>query len=292
MIRPIRLILLVSTFALFATIAACEGPLLVIIPTTLPNGIEGDSYSQQLMSDAGGGEDWQIVSGRLPAGLVLERSSGFIAGVPAESGSFSFSVVAQQGGLSVRNGERSFGLIVVPKLTLGGTIDAARQNEPYSEQLDVAGGTPPYSFELVGLPGGIAFDNADGTFSGTPTQPDSGRTIRATVSDSGMPPQIVTRDLFFEIKPPSVMITTTTLPDGNTGIFYSQEVMAVAGFTPYSFSITAGVLPNGLSLPTNRRTGVISGIPSQAGSFTFSIEVRDSDSPASVDSREITIVIN
>lgn len=291
MIRPIRFAQLVLLLALCAPFAACEGPLLVILPATLPDGIEGDSYSQALTTD-GGGAEWQIVSGRLPAGLVLERSSGIIAGVPAEVGTFSISVVAMQGGLTIRSGERSFGITIIPKLTLGGTIDAARQNEPYSEQLDVAGGTPPYSYEVIGLPGGIVFNNSDGTFSGTPTQPDNGRTIRATVSDNGSPPQIVTRDLFFEIKPPAVMITTTTLPDGNAGIFYSQEVMAVAGFTPYSFAITAGVLPNGLSLPNNRRTGVISGIPTQAGSFTFTIEVTDSDSPASIDSREITIVIN
>lgn len=292
MIRRSKSIKLVLCLALCALFAACTGPLLVILPTTLPNGIEGDSYSQTLTTDAGGGEDWQIVSGRLPAGLVLERSSGLIVGVPAETGSFSFSVVATTGGFSIRNGERSFGLTIVPKLTLGGTIDPARQNEPYSEQLDVAGGTPPYSFELVGLPGGIVFDDSDGSFSGTPTQPDNGRTIRATVTDSGTPPQVVTRDLFFEIKPPAVMITTTALPDGTAGVFYSQEVMAVAGFTPYSFAITNGVLPNGLSLPNNRRTGVISGIPTQTGSFTFTIEVTDSDSPASVDTQEITIVIN
>ncbi|MCB9855540.1 MAG: putative Ig domain-containing protein [Phycisphaerales bacterium] len=292
MIRSSQSMKLVLLLALCATIGACEGPLLVILPTTLPDGIEGSSYSQALMTDAGGGEDWQIISGSLPLGLVLERSSGFIAGVPAETGVFSFSVVASQGGFTIRSGERSFGLTILPKLTLGATIDAARQNEPYSEQLDVNGGTPPYSYQLVGLPGGIIFNDTDGTFSGTPTQPDSGRTIRATVSDSGVPPQVVTRDLFFEIKPPAVMITTTTLPDGTTGIFYSQEVMAVAGFTPYSFAITAGVLPNGLSLPTNRRTGVISGIPTQAGSFTFTIEVTDDDSPASMDAREITLVIN
>lgn len=292
MIRPLQSIKIVLLLALCAPFAACEGPLLVILPTTLPNAIEGDSYGQALSTDAGGGEEWQIASGRLPSGLVLERSSGFIAGVPAETGSFSFSVVAMQGGFTIRTGERSFSLTVVPKLTLGGTLDAARQNEAYSEQLDVAGGTTPYSYEVIGLPGGIAFDDSDGSFSGTPTQPDDGRTIRATVTDSGTPPQVVTRDIFFEIKPPAVMITTTSLPDGTTGVFYSQEVMAVAGFTPYSFAITDGVLPNGLSLPNNRRSGVISGTPTQAGSFTFTIEVTDDDSPASMDSREFTIVIN
>ncbi|MCA9255787.1 MAG: putative Ig domain-containing protein [Phycisphaerales bacterium] len=292
MIRPNRWMSLLITVALCAPFAACEGPLLVILPGTLPDGVEGDAYNQALMTDAGGGEEWGIISGSLPAGLVLERSTGFIVGVPAQTGVFSFSVVATQGGFSIRNGERSFGLTILPKLTLGSTIDAARQNEPYSEQLDVAGGTPPYAYEVIGLPGGIVFNDTDGSFSGTPTQPDSGRTIRATVTDSGSPPQVVTRDFFFEIKPPAVMITPSSLPDGTTGVFYSQEVMAVAGFTPYSFAITAGVLPNGLSLPTNRRTGVISGIPTQAGSFTFTIEVTDSDSPASVDAQEITLVIN
>ncbi len=275
-----------------ACVAGCEGPMLVIVPTSLPDGIEGSSYQQTLMTDAGGGESWQIISGRLPGGLVLNSSTGVISGVPSESGVFAFSVYSTQGGLTVREGERSFGITIIPRLVVSASLDAARQGEPYNEQIDVTGGTPPYTYQLIGLPGGIVFDATDGSLSGTPTQPDSGRTLRAVVTDSGTPPQVESRDIFFEVKPPSVRITTTALTDGSLGAFYSREVMAEGGFTPYSFRITAGVLPAGLSLPNNRRTGVISGIPTEQGTFNFTIEVTDDDTPASVDTADLTIEIH
>jgi len=292
MTRLLRRMKSICPIALIILLGSCEGPLLVILPTALPDGIEGTPYLQTLMTDAGGGESWQIASGRLPNGLTLGANTGTISGTPVETGSFAFSVVSTQGGFTIREGERSFGLVIIPRLAVGGTLDAARQGEPYMEQLDVTGGTPPYAYELVGLPGGIVFDNSDGSLSGTPTQPDPGRTVRATVTDSGAPPQVASRNIFFEIKPPSVRITTTSLPDGLQGFFYSNEVMAEGGFTPYSFRITAGVLPGGLSLPNNRRTGVISGIPTETGTFNFTIEVMDDDLPATLDTADLTIVID
>lgn len=290
--RLMRYLTILCTLALVAINTSCEGPLLVILPTSLPGGIEGTPYSQTLMTDAGGGESWRIISGRLPNGLTLSEGGGTISGTPIETGTFSFSVLSEQGGFTIREGERSFAIVILPRLVVGATLDAARQGEPYTESLDVSGGTPPYSYQLVGLPGGIVFDNSNGTLSGTATQPDDGRTVRATVTDSGSPPQVQSRDIFFEVKPPSVRITTTSLPDGIQGFFYSNEVMTEGGFTPYSFRITGGVLPNGLSLPNNRRTGVISGIPSETGTFNFTIEVTDDDLPATIDTADLTIIIN
>src|SRR5262245_10727460 len=57
--------------------------------------------------------------------------------------------------------------------------------------------------------------------------------------------------------PPPVVITTTSLPDGTTGIAVSETLSASGGVTPYTWSATN--LPNGLTLDPS--TGVISGIP-------------------------------
>ncbi len=279
--------------ALMACVAAaCEGPPLLILPTTLPNGIEAAAYSTSLMSDADGGANFTLIAGRLPTGLQLSSSTGMLTGTPIETGSFAFAIEARQGGFTVRVGTRDFALTIIPELQLAGSLPAARQAEEYDEMLTATGGVAPYTFQVIGLPGGIGFNNDTGMFSGTPTQPDDGRVIRATVSDSGAPMQTVTRDLFFEVKPLAVSITTNDLPNGITGIPYSAEVVAEDGLQPYSFSIVEGVLPNGLSLPNNRRTGVISGTPSVAGTFNFTIEVTDSDSPPTTASREFSVTIN
>jgi uncharacterized protein (TIGR03437 family) len=68
---------------------------------------------------------------------------------------------------------------------------------------------------------------------------------------------------------PVVSLSPPTLPSGTTGTPYNQTLSATGGTLTYSFSVTAGALPNGLTL--NAATGAISGTPSSAGIFTFTI---------------------
>ena len=70
--------------------------------------------------------------------------------------------------------------------------------------------------------------------------------------------------------------TAPTLPSGVAGVSYSQSLAAVGGTTPYTWSITTGSLPNGLSL--NSGTGAITGTPSSNGNFNFTVQVSDAAS--------------
>ena len=72
--------------------------------------------------------------------------------------------------------------------------------------------------------------------------------------------------------PPAV--TTASLPGGQAGLAYSQALTAAGGVSPYSWAVTAGSLPGGLSLAAG--TGVISGTPAAAGTSSFTITVTDS----------------
>ncbi|MCX8572875.1 Ig-like domain-containing protein [Aminobacter sp. MET-1] len=72
------------------------------------------------------------------------------------------------------------------------------------------------------------------------------------------------------------MSLPATLADGVVGRPYSQTLSATGGTAPYTFSITAGSLPTGLTL--NGATGVVSGTPSTAGTSTFTIAALDSRS--------------
>jgi hypothetical protein len=67
---------------------------------------------------------------------------------------------------------------------------------------------------------------------------------------------------------------TSTAPDGLVqGAAFSHTV-TVSGSQPITFSVSSGSLPTGLSL--NSTTGVISGTPTTAGSFTFTIQATNS----------------
>lgn len=64
------------------------------------------------------------------------------------------------------------------------------------------------------------------------------------------------------------------LSQGTVGTQYSNSLVAAGGSQPYSWLVSAGTLPDGLALNTG--TGVISGIPINAGSSSFTIKVTDS----------------
>ena len=69
-----------------------------------------------------------------------------------------------------------------------------------------------------------------------------------------------------------LQVTTTALPNGTNGVAYSQQLSAAYGKLPYSWTNSSGVLPSGLTLATN---GVISGTPTNSGTFNFTVKVAD-----------------
>lgn len=70
-------------------------------------------------------------------------------------------------------------------------------------------------------------------------------------------------------------VTCDNPPAGSVGVAYTHTFPAGGGFTPYTFSISAGALPPGLSL--NASTGVVSGTPTTSGIYFFTVMVTDAD---------------
>ena len=66
-------------------------------------------------------------------------------------------------------------------------------------------------------------------------------------------------------------ITTTSLSGGSLNVAYTATLAASGEVTPYTWSIASGALPTGLSLTSG--TGVISGTPTAAGTFSFTARV-------------------
>jgi hypothetical protein len=81
-------------------------------------------------------------------------------------------------------------------------------------------------------------------------------------------------------------VTTTSLGNANQNQSYSAGVAAGGGAVPYSWSLTAGALPAGLTLNSY---GVISGVPTAWGTFSFTVEATDASSPAQTATKQLTL---
>jgi hypothetical protein len=69
-------------------------------------------------------------------------------------------------------------------------------------------------------------------------------------------------------------VTGTTLPNATAGTAYTSRFTAAGGVPDYEFRVVSGSLPPGLILDSFE--GTVSGTPTTSGTFTFTIEVRDS----------------
>jgi hypothetical protein len=107
--------------------------------------------------------------------------------------------------------------------------------------------------------------------SGTPAGAGvQGFVVRCTDSAA----QFDTQSLSITINAPgSLTITTPSLPAATEGQPYSQPLAATGGTPPYSWSVTAGALPPGVTLSG---AGVIAGTPMAGGTFNFTAAVSDS----------------
>jgi len=246
---------------------------LVILTSALPAGTTASAYSVTLAASGGVTPyAWTLASGSLPSGLTLEGATGTISGTPAATGEFPVTVTVTdaQGAAASRS------LVIrifEPLRILTTALPEGTEGVAYQAQLQAAGGAPPYVFSVLSgeLPGGLALAG-DGSISGAPAA--SGEftfTVRVTDSVQLTHERVFTLKVF--LRP---AIITETLPDGRVGDAYSATLSAT-GRGPFNWSLSAGALPQGLSL--NAQTGAITGTPVQHGDFSIGITVTDGNQP-------------
>ncbi|WP_202731942.1 putative Ig domain-containing protein, partial [Achromobacter xylosoxidans] len=238
--------------------------------SSVPDTTYAKNYSEQF--DADGGTSpyvFSVANGVLPDGLSLDSATGEITGVAKKPGDFRFDLVAtdKEGYSGKRNT-----LISVSKPTIivsPTTLPAGKERLAYgSHQISASGGIEPYTYEIKGLPAGLTGEGD--TISGAPTEAGS-FDITINVKDSNGYEQPVTKTL--EIKSaPTITIDTTDLAAGKQNLDYgSHTVTASGGAAPYTYAIEG--LPAGLKADGN----TISGTPTEAGSFSITINVKDHD---------------
>ena len=111
------------------------------------------------------------------------------------------------------------------------------------------------------------------------------------MTDAGTPQQTASQALSITVTAPvpTLKVTTTSLPQGLIGAVYGQTLAASGGTAPYTWSISSGSLPPGLTLTPS--TGVLTGEFTSAGKSSFTVKVTDSSSPVQSATEALSITV-
>lgn len=234
------------------------------------------AYSQTFTASGGTGPyTIALTGGALPAGVSL--SGGTVSGSPTAPGSYAFTITATDTGSTGLGAPftvaQNYTLtvtaptIVFTPTTLPGTTAGAA----YAQTIAASGAVAPYTYALTAgaLPAGISLSSA-GSLSGTATSAGS---FALTVTATDANGQTASQSYSLVVAVPTLAITPATIPGATANSAYSQALSASGGVAPYSYALTAGALPAGLSLSS---AGLLSGTPTVSGTFNFSVTVTDS----------------
>jgi hypothetical protein len=283
-LRPARLGLILAVLASAAVAGSCgtdAGSLLTNPPSSLAvttaslaAGTVGTPYSQALQATGGSdGYVWTVLSGTLPAGLALS-SAGEVTGTPT---AVSTAVLNLQVASGTATATHVFILAITSAQAAGNAaisittsaLPGATLGVPYSQTLQSTGGsgTVVWSVLAGALPAGLSLSTA-GVVSGTPTL--AGTSAITVLVTSGVATATQNLSLVVSTTPASsVAITTTSIPSGTIGTFYSQTLKATGGSGTFIWTVATGALPSGLTLSA---AGIIAGIPTGLAVDSFTVQ--------------------
>ena len=258
-----------------------NAPTIAVSPASVPGGSVNSAYSQSFTASAGTAPYTYaitITSGSLPAGLAFHASTGVLSGTPTASGTVGFTVTAtdSSSGSGPYAGSRSYTLTVDQSAPVVGAVSAtvAANSSGNPITLDLSGGAADsVAIDAAATHGTASVSGTSVTY--TPTAGYSGTdsfTYTAPNAVGTSSPATVT----VTITAPALALSPAAgaLTDATAGTAYSDiNFLASNGTAPYTYAVTSGALPSGMSLSSG---GVLSGTPAAATAASFTITATDS----------------
>jgi hypothetical protein len=230
------------------------------------SGLPGSAYSDTIRVRGGSAPyTFSIVEGVLPAGLTLNASSGAITGnMPAAGDRFRVRVTDSSS--PANTAEKPFTIAPSGQLTTL-TSPVGSVGTPYNFDIDGSLGVSGFALAIGTLPGGLTI-NGNGVISGTPTA--SGEfhiTVRQTAGLTS-----AWRSYRLLINDAATILGTPR--DAEEGAPYNHVFATSGSVGPYTYAVTAGALPTGISLSST--TGALTGaLPISGSGSAFTITSTD-----------------
>jgi len=262
----------------------------------------GTAYTQTVSATGGTTPyTWSVSSGTLPFGLSLNTSTGQINGTPTAADSWTFTVQVSDNGSPQQTDTQELTINIDPadlEITTTSPLPDYKAGTDYNQQIEASGGLLPYTWTLtnrspLGFAEGINLSST-GLLSGNiNVQPESGQ-LTIQVTDNGSPAQTDTKTFDLTITAGDLDTLNAVLPDGQVGVEYWGYICYRYGTSPLESPWTiTGDWPLGVTMSYTASNYQLNlgGWPIDAGTFNFSVTVRDSGSPQQerTDSFSITI---
>ncbi len=210
---------------------------------------------------------------------VAVSGDAVIAGAPSDA----VGTNAGQGSAYVFVSPACSALTIAPSSLPNGSVGTM-----YNQVFTTSGASVgDYQYTLTDgvMPTGLVFESF-GILHGTPTAAGTYRfTIKSTFASNLC---AASRSYTVTILPPclGMALNPAILPDSTVGAAYNQTLTATGEAPPYTFTISAGNLPMGLSLAAN---GALTGVPTAVGTYNFSVQAGNAGGCTATQAYTVTI---
>ena len=279
---------------------------LAVSTTSVPGATAGTGYPNTVLAASGGTVpySWAVTTGSLPPGLSLDASSGTLSGTPTTGGTYPFTVGVTDSEATPVTATANLSITVAPATTstsIGtsassvstgtpvtytatvtspvtptGTVDFSDAASPISTCQNVTLSTSsPYTATCTLTYSSAGSHQVSAAYSGdTSNSSSSSPAVDVTVTGNSTP----------------LAVSTTSVPGATAGTGYPNTVLAASGGTvPYSWAVTTGSLPPGLSLDAS--SGTLSGTPTTGGTYPFTVGVTDSEATPVTATANLSITV-
>ncbi len=274
-------------------LSGCGGKSVSVTVTATPSTVDGTNtatLTATVENDGNpGGVTWSVSGGGTLSNETTTTAT-FTAPAPPDS---ALTVTVTATSVADKN-KTGTATITVPKKPAITTIAAALAStvgSAYSVQLAGNGGITPYTWTLTSgaLPGCLTMTSG-GLISGTVVASCAGAyTPTFTMTDAGSPNHLTaTEEIDITIAAAPAITFAGVMPaTGTYQTAFVGSAAATGGGGTLTYSLASGALPGGLSL--NAATGAVTGSPTAAGTFNFTIQAADAFGDAATQAYQIVV---